>query len=94
MPPVQAPGRDALQIDNAVLVRRYLMWECRLTLLKAYALLHFKIPDLKISPRISAYLVHYEAILYGVNSMVLQDGILVEQVAPKTSEKFAQPVFA
>lgn len=70
------------------------MWECRLTLIKAYALLHFKIPDLKMSLRISAYLVHYEATLYGSNSMVLQNGILVEQAAPKSSENFAQPVFA
>jgi hypothetical protein len=28
------------------------MWECRLTLFRAYALVSFQIPDLKISPRI------------------------------------------
>lgn len=56
----------------------YLMWECRLTLFRAYALVRFKIPDLKISPRICAYLVHYEAILHGNNSMILKNSLLAE----------------
>ena len=59
----------------------YLMWECRLTLFKAYALVHFKIPGLKIAPRICAYLLHYEAILHGSNSMRLEDGLLSEIIA-------------
>jgi len=56
----------------------YLMWECRLTLLQALSLVQYKMSSLRISPKLCAYLIQYEAILHGCNSMRLLAGLVTE----------------
>mmetsp|Transcript_23170 Transcript_23170/g.36242 ORF Transcript_23170/g.36242 Transcript_23170/m.36242 type:complete len:299 (-) Transcript_23170:108-1004(-) len=64
---------------NCCVCMMYLMWECRLTLLQSFALVQYKLPTLRVSRRLCKYLVHYEAILHGANSMQLTpDGLLME----------------
>jgi hypothetical protein len=46
---------------------------------QALALVQFKLSALRISPKLSAYLIQYEAILHGANSMRLVDGSIVEK---------------
>mmetsp|Transcript_20534 Transcript_20534/g.48811 ORF Transcript_20534/g.48811 Transcript_20534/m.48811 type:complete len:369 (-) Transcript_20534:89-1195(-) len=70
----QGGGRVLLfcaQGQHCAVCIMYLMWECRLTLHQSFALVQFKMPHLAISRRMAAYLMHYEAILHGKNSMRL-----------------------
>mmetsp|Transcript_8582 Transcript_8582/g.21318 ORF Transcript_8582/g.21318 Transcript_8582/m.21318 type:complete len:89 (-) Transcript_8582:294-560(-) len=76
----QAGGRAVLVCDDdtkAAVCIMYLMWECRLTLLQAVALVQCK-QSLAISRRLCAYLMHYEAVLHGANSMTLDHGVIQE----------------
>jgi len=57
----------------------YLLWECRLSLHQAIALVQFTVDSIRIPRRLCSYLIHYEAVLHGRNSMMLQDGYIVEK---------------